>query len=230
MNQDQPENAEDYGENCFEFYDQIVSSVDRNMIDTLQRLAAGGRVLELGVGTGRIALPLAARGVDIYGIEASPSMLAVLAEKSCDVRSKVSQGNFADVAIDGSFALVFAVVSTFFLLSSHAEQQRCFQAVAGKLTDQGLFLMENYKPLGLRPLEPDGDQKCQIYLTEQVITTAKGLRKYRARICYAAPQELDEMAASVGLRLRERWSNWRGKPFAQGDLLNISIYEHAKPD
>ncbi len=228
MNQDQSDSAEDYGENCFEFYDQIYSSIDPNVIDTLQRLAAGGRVLELGIGTGRIALPLAARGVDIYGIEASSSMLTKLAEKSYGVRSKVWQGNFADAEIDGSFTLVFALVSTFFLLSSHAEQQRCFQTVARKLTDRGLFLLENYEPLGLAFLERTGDQKCQIYLTEQVIATAKGPRKYRARICYAAPQELDEMGANVGLRLRERWSNWRGKPFAPGDPMNISIYERTQ--
>ncbi len=94
------EQAEDYGENCFEFYDYIYNSVHPNVIDTLERLANGGRVLELGIGTGSIALPLAARGVDVYGIEASTSMLTKLREKPGSARLKVWQGNFTDVRME----------------------------------------------------------------------------------------------------------------------------------
>lgn len=219
------DHAEDYGENCFEFYDQLYSSVDPNVVDSLQRLANGARVLELGIGTGRVALPLAARGVDICGIEASASMLAKLGEKSGGAGLKVYQGNFADVTIGGPFSLVFTLVSTFFLLRSPEEQERCFHTVARELSDRGVFLLENYEPSGLKPLTQSDDNGCQVYLSEQLIATAKGPRYYRARICYAAPQELDKMATKAGLRLRERWNNWRGQTFRAGDPLHISIYE-----
>lgn len=198
------------------------------MIDTLQRLANGGRVLELGIGTGRIALPLAARGLDVYGIEASRSMLTKLSEKPGGARLKVRQGNFADVRMEVSFSLVFALVSTFFLLRSRQEQQRSFYTLAGELSEGGTLLLENYEPSGLKPLTQSDDNASQIYLSEHLIATAKGPRYYRVRICYAAPQELDEMATKAGLRLRERWSNWRGQTFRVGDPLHISVYENVQ--
>jgi ubiquinone/menaquinone biosynthesis C-methylase UbiE len=230
MNQDQSEREEDYGENCFEFYDQIYSSVDRGVIDTLQQLANGGRVLELGIGTGRVALPLAARGVDIHGIESSASMLSKLWEKSGGASLKVSKGNFADVTIEGAFSLVFTLVSTFFLLRSPEEQQLCFHTVARELSDRGVFLLENYEPSGVPRLAEADDDGAQIYRTEQLIGTAKGPRKYRVRICYAAPHKLDEMAMNAGLRLRDRWRNWRGEAYTPGDPLHISIYERVRED
>jgi ubiquinone/menaquinone biosynthesis C-methylase UbiE len=229
MNQDQSEREEDYGENCFEFYDQIYSSVEPGVVDTLEQIANGRRVLELGIGTGRVALRLAARGVDICGIEASASMLAKLSEKSGGTGLNVYQGNFADLTIDGAFSLVFSLVSTFFLLRSLGEQQRCFHTVARELSDRGVFLLENYEHLESRRFAEADDGSGQIYLTEQLIGTAKGPRKYRARICYAAPYKLDEMATNAGLRLRERWRSWRGQAYTPGDPRHISIYERA-PD
>lgn len=219
--------AEEYGENCSEFYDQLYSSVDPRVIDSLQRLADGARVLELGVGTGRIALPLAARGVDIHGIEASSSMLAKLAEKPGGAQVPVWQGNFAAVAVGGPFSLVFALISTFFLLRSVQEQQRCFHTVAQRLSDRGVFLLENYEPGEAKPSVQTEDKGPRIFVAEQLLQTANGPRNYRARICCATPPELDKMATNAGLRLRERWRNWRGDTFRSGDPLHISLYEHA---
>lgn len=191
-------------------------------------------MLELGIGTGRIALPLAARGLEVYGIEASRSMLTKLGEKPGSARLKVRQGNFADVRIEISFSLVFGLVSTFFLLRSSQEQQKSFYTLARQLSRSGLLLLENYEPAGLKPLQQSDDSASQIYVSEQLIATAKGLRNYRARICYAAPEELDKMATKAGLRLRERWCNWRGQIFRAGDPLHISIYERyaagSRPD
>lgn len=99
-------------------------------------------MLELGIGTGRIALPLAARGLEVYGIEASRSMLTKLGEKPGSARLKVRQGNFANVRIEISFSLVFGLVSTFFLLRSSQEQQKSFYTLARQLSRSGLLLLE----------------------------------------------------------------------------------------
>lgn len=224
MHPTQDDLTADYGESCAEFYDEIYRSVDPGVLSRLQELAAGGRVLELGLGTGRVALPLAARGVDISGIEASKSMVARLRQKPGGDRIKVVEGNFAEGGIAGSFSLVFAVVSTFFLQRSRAEQQRCFDAVARLLTTEGVFLMENFEPSGATSDERDK----QFYRTEQTVQTSKGPREYRVQICYSSPQQLDEMARKAGLRLKDRWSNWRGQTYKPGEPLHVSLYEHRR--
>ncbi|MGH9933124.1 MAG: class I SAM-dependent methyltransferase [Pyrinomonadaceae bacterium] len=194
----------------------------------MQRLANGGPVLELGIGTGRIALPLSARGVKVYGIEASHSMIIKLGEKPGSAQLKVLHGNFADTRMEIRFSLVFALVSTFYLLRSHSEQQRSLHTLAGGLSEGGLLLLENYKPARLEPVAPSDVNDGEVYFSEHLLSTAEGPRYYRARICYAPPQELDKMAAKAGLRLRERWSNWQGQIFKTGDPRHISIYESVK--
>lgn len=230
MQSQNAESAAQYGESCVEFYDQLYCGVDPNLINQLCELSAGGRVLELGIGTGRIALPLAARGVDVSGIEASPSMLARLRGKPGGAHLKIVQGNFADGEIEGPFSLVCALASTFFLLRSHEEQQRCFNAVSVLLCDLGLFVLENFQPLGAIPRPgpvTDNSLNQQIYLTRQVVETHNGPREYRVQLCYLTPQQLDEMAGKAGLRLQERWSNWQRRPFTPGDQMHVSVYMRA---
>jgi len=200
--------AAQYGESCVEFYDEIYRGVDPNLINRLCDLSAGGRVLELGVGTGRVALPLAARGVDVSGIEGSPSMVARLRSKPRGHQLQIVQGNFADAEIEGPFSLIFAVVSTFFLLHSHEEQQRCFTTMVRLLSDSGLFVLENFEPLGAMPVADNCALNQQLYVAEQLVETVSGSREYRVRLCYATPLQLDEMGRKAGLRLRQRWSNW----------------------
>lgn len=223
--------AAQYGENCVEFYDQLYRGVDPNLINRLCELSAGGRVLELGIGTGRIALPLAARGVDISGIESSPSMVARLRGKPGGLRLQIVQGNFANAEIEGPFSLIFVLVSTFFLLRSHEEQQRCFDTVARLLSDGGLFVLENFEPLGAlpvaEPLADNGILNQQLYVAEQVVETLNGPREYRVSLCYATPRQLDEMASKAGLRLRQRWSNWQRRPYDPGHHMHISEYAKA---
>ena len=219
------EYAARYGENCAEFYDEIYGPPDPNMISTLGHLAKGGRALELGIGTGRVALQLAARGIEICGIEASPSMLGKLREKPGGADLTIVQSNFADAEIDGPFSLIFALASTFFLLSSPEEQQRCFQTVAGLLSEQGVFLIETYEPVGATPVAENGNSAQRSYLAEQFLQTRNGPRHYRVEICYATCQALDEMAARAGLRLRERWSNWQRRPYVCEGPMQISIYD-----
>jgi SAM-dependent methyltransferase len=224
MHSQNAEFAAQYGESCVEFYDQLYREVAPNLIDRLCELSAAGRVLELGIGTGRIALPLAARGVDVRGIEGSPSMIERLRGKPGGSELQVVLGNFADGEIEGPFSLIFSLVSTFFLLRSKEEQQRCFERVARLLGDGGLFVLENFEPLGAKPLADNGPLNQQIYLAEHSVETLNGPREYRVRLCCAKPQQLDEMARKAGLRLRERWSNWQRKPYTPSDHSNISVY------
>ena len=214
-----PEGAAAYGDNCAEFYDQIYSTADSRLIDTLVRLANGGPVLELGVGTGRVALPLRARGIDVTGIEASQAMLTQLGRKQGADGLNVIRGNFADFDIQGPYRLIFALVSTFYLLRSAEEQQRCFHSVARVLDLNGVLLLENYEPAG--EILGAGN----IHLFKEQISTRAGPREYRSRICYASPSSLDEMAAIAGLKLRERWGDWSRRPFSSRDALHISLYE-----
>jgi SAM-dependent methyltransferase len=222
MNQDPPEYATRYGDNCADFYDEIYGPVEPNVVATLDRLANGGRVLELGIATGRVALPLASRGVDVHGVEASSAMLAKLQEKPGAANLPVVQANFVDFNLEGSFSLIFVLVSTFFLLPSREEQQQCFHTIARMLSKQGVFLIESYEPIGATP---DGGADQEMSIAQQVVKTRNGPREYRVHMCYAPPAELDEMAYRADLRLRERWSNWRRRPYEKGSPMSISLYQ-----
>src|SRR2546430_3888350 len=119
--------AETYGESVADVYDGWYADYDPAMIDVLAELAHSGRALELGIGTGRIALPLAARGVEVHGIDASPKMVERLRAKPGGAQVPVTFGDFADVAADGAFDLVFIVFNTFFALLTQEDQVRCFR-------------------------------------------------------------------------------------------------------
>ena len=121
----------------------------------LERIAAGGRVLELAIGTGRIALPLAARGVDIEGIDIAPAMVAKLRAKPGGEQIPVTMGNFADVPVPGSYRLIFVVFNTLFNLLTQDDQVRCFENVAQHLTDDGSFVVEACVPDYLYRLRND---------------------------------------------------------------------------
>ncbi|HHC23799.1 MAG TPA: class I SAM-dependent methyltransferase, partial [Desulfobacterales bacterium] len=111
-------NASDYGEKFADIYDRWYQTYDPYIISTLEELARGGPVLELGIGTGRIALPLAKKGIEIHGIDASPSMVAKLRAKPGGDAIPVTMGNFADVDVEGEFSLIFIAFNTFFGLPS----------------------------------------------------------------------------------------------------------------
>jgi SAM-dependent methyltransferase len=137
---------ETYGERAAEVYDNWFSDYDRESINVLAELARGGRALELGIGTGRIALPLAAAGVEVHGIDAAPSMVRRLRAKPGGEQIPVLLADFAQVAADGEFALIYIVFNTFFALSSQDEQVRCFRNVAVHLTSDGCFVIEAFVP------------------------------------------------------------------------------------
>lgn len=234
---------EAYGELVAGVYDDWYSEVDPHTVDVLAELAGGGKVLELGVGTGRIALPLSAKNVEVHGIDASPSMIARLREKPGGDRIAVTQGNFAEVPVDGKFALIYVVFNTFFMLLSQEEQVRCFQNVAQHLSDDGCFVIEAFVPDLTRFVGGqvnwatkvtadqvlldvgNHDPAAQRVTGQKVVITEGNVRLYPSQIRYCYPSELDLMARLAGLRLRERWSNWKREPFTSESGKHISIYE-----
>jgi len=234
---------ETYGERVAGVYDDWYTDVDPHAIDRLVELAGDGRALELGIGTGRIALPLAARNVNVSGIDAALSMMDRLKSKSGSDRLKVLLGNFADVSIEGEFQLVYVVFNTFFALGSQDEQVRCFRNVASHLTPNGCFVIEAFVPNLSRftggqvnwatkvtedRVELDTgqhDAASQRVISQKVVITDGNVRLYPVQIRYCWPSELDLMALLAGLRLRERWSNWQRAPFESESGKHVSIYE-----
>lgn len=216
-------------------------------VDFLHTRAGTGPALELGVGTGRIALPLAARGVTVVGIDISPRMLARLAAKpgGQDVRAVV--GDFADVAAPGGpFGLVYVVFHTFFGLKSQDEQVRCFVNVAAALRPGGLFVMEAGVPV---PTRSDRDQHAQVDDVDgETIRLSVQLREplsqrlrinhvviepdktssYPVELRYVWPSELDLMGRLAGLHLTERYADWDGQPLTSHSPSHISVWQ--KPE
>jgi len=236
---------ETYGERVARDYDDWYKDFDRNAITLLTELAGDGRALELGIGTGRIALPLMENNVEVHGLDASPSMVARMRAKPNGDRVPVNFGNFADVAVDGQFALIYVVFNTFFALSSQDEQVRCFRNVAAHLTPDGCFLIEAFVPDTTRfdhgqtvwatnvtteNVDLDVSQHdpvTQRVVSQKVFIKDGTIRLYPIEIRYAWPSELDLMAQLAGLRLRQRWSNWKREPFTSESTKHVSVFERA---
>ena len=236
---------ETYGERVANDYDDWYIDFDQDAITMLTELARDGRALELGIGTGRIALPLMEKNVEVHGLDASPSMVARMRAKPNGDRVPVNFGNFADVAADGQFAIIYVVFNTFFALSSQNEQVRCFRNVAAHLTPDGCFLIEAFVPdltrfargqtvwvtdITTENIQLDvsrHDPVTQRVVSQKVFLRDGSIRLYPIEIRYAWPSELDLMAQLAGLRLRQRWSNWQREPFTSESTKHISVYERA---
>jgi SAM-dependent methyltransferase len=240
-----------YGERIATVYDSFYPGHEEGAIDLLFELAAGGRVLELGIGTGRMALPLAERGLEVLGIDASPAMTERLRAKPGGDRIRVVQGSFAEMpaALDGErFDLIFVVFNTFFALLTQEEQVQCFRSAAAHLTNAGLrrgpgcFLIEAFVPdlaryedgqaVRLVHLSQDAvrldvaqlDPVAQQIASQHVVLTEEGLQLYPVKLRYAWPTELDLMAELAGLTLQHRWGSWRKDPFTKESGKHISVY------
>jgi SAM-dependent methyltransferase len=239
---------ETYGDRIAEVYDAMTGSMPDpvDCVDRLVELAGPGPALELGIGTGRVALPLAARGVEVHGIDVSAAMVERLRAKPGGAAIPVTMGDFADLVVEGSYRLVYAVFNTFFSLLTQDDQVRCFAAVAGHLAPEGVFVLELFVPdsalhpggqsVRTRHLGLDGarldlalhDPMAQRVDFHNVLLTAGGIRVLPGAVRYAWPSELDLMARLAGLRLRERWGGWRREPYtASTQGLYVAIYEHA---
>ena len=204
------------------------------------------RVLELGIGTGRLALPLAARGYDVEGIDNSAPMVARLRSKPGGADLAVVLGSFADVAdlVHGEFRVVFVAYNTLFELPSQDEQVRCFAGVARHLAAGGRFVVEAFVP-DLTRLEhavhaasvghdhvrlsaTRHDPLTQVAVTQDVVISAEGVRLEPSTIRYASVPELDLMARLDGLHPARRWGGWSGEPFTAASSTHVSVYEQAQ--
>lgn len=235
--------ATTYGESCAAVYDEWFSAFEPAAIDVLADLSRGGRALELGIGTGLFALRLAARGIEVHGIDASPAMISRLRAKPGGDAIPVTLGDFADVDIAGDFKLIFVVFNTFFALQTQREQVRCFRNAAARLTADGVFVLETYTPeaalaggpLRVMAVETDRvglkvsqhDAVRQKIKSQHVVVHQGEVRLFPVEIRYAWPAEMDLMAELAGLRLRHRWSGWDGAPFTAQSAKHVSIYERA---
>ena len=231
-----------YDESSTDMFDPAV--VDP-AVDFLAGLAGQGAALELGIGTGRIALPLARRGVRVDGIDLSEAMVARLRAKPGADRIGVTIGDFAATTVEGRFSLAYLVFNTIGNLTSQDEQVACFQNAAAHLEPGGCFVIE----VGVPQLQrlPPGETVRAFALTpthlgfDEYDTVNQGLISHHYRVedgrleasslplRYVWPSELDLMARLAGMRLRERWSGWRREPFTSASTRHVSVWEKAPP-
>jgi SAM-dependent methyltransferase len=210
-------------------------------VDLLAGLAGSGGALELGIGTGRIALPLAQRGVPVHGIDLSRAMVARLRAKPGGDAIDVSIGDFATTTVDGTFSVAYLVFNTIMNLTTQKAQVACFRNVAAHLEPGGCFVIEVAVP-DLRILPP-GQTAVPFHVSPtrwafdvyDVATQAQssnyvevvdGRGEYTTiPFRYVWPAELDLMAQLAGMRLRERWAGWRREPFTSESGQHVSIWE-----
>jgi SAM-dependent methyltransferase len=232
-----------FGEDVAEMYRDAQRGDELAAVAFLERLAGCGPVLELAIGTGRIALPLAARGIRVDGVDISPAMIAQLRAKPGADAIAVTVGNFADVPVPDTYRLIFIVWNTLFNLLTQEEQVRCFANVAAHLTDDGAFVVEAFVPAFLYRLRHDQyvdaeairvdevrldvlrhDMATQMIEESHVSLSAAGIRLNPVVQRYAWPSELDLMAHIAGLHLKHRWGGWNREPFNSTSSLHVSVY------
>jgi SAM-dependent methyltransferase len=209
--------------------------------EVLAELAGGGRALELGIGTGRIALPLARRGVPVHGIDMSRAMVARLRAKPGGDAIGVTIGDFATTRVDGTFSVAYLVFNTIMNLTTQEAQVACFRNVADHLEPGGCFVIEVHVP-ELRRLPPGQtvvpfhvsptQWSFDVYdvatqaMSSNYVKVADGRGEYWSiPFRYVWPAELDLMAQLAGLGLRERWDGWTREPFTSESGQHVSIWE-----
>jgi SAM-dependent methyltransferase len=207
-------------------------------VDFLAELVGAGSALELGIGTGRLALPLARRGVRVHGIDLSEAMVAKLREKPGAEEINATIGDFATTRVDGTFRLAYLVFNTIMNLTTQEAQVACFENVACHLEQGGYFVIEVMVP-DLRRLPP-GERYVPFNVSETHVgideydVANQGLisHHYTNRLDsvpfrYVWPAELDLMARIAGLTHRERWADWDRSPFTNESRKHVSVWERA---
>ena len=234
-----------FGESVAARYDDDAEMFDPAVVDPavefLAGLAGDGRALELGIGTGRIALPLARRGVPVHGIDLSNAMVARLRAKPGGEEIGVTIGDFATTTVDGTFSLAYLVFNTIMNLTTQAAQVACFRNVAAHLEPGGAFVIEVGVP-GLRRLPPgetvhafhfsetrwgldEYDVANQGLVSHHVTLVDEKIERNSIPFRYVWPAELDLMAELAGMTLRERWSGWQREPFTSESDKHVSVWE-----
>ncbi len=232
-------------------FDQVTAAQDVHFrrgdeeaaVRFLKQLANEGPALELAIGTGRIALPLAATGIAVDGIDISPHMIEQLRKRPGGEDISVMMGSFVDTVMSRKYSLVYLVFNSLFNVLSQEEQIRCFENAAAHLSDDGVFVVEAYTPAFLYRLQDNQyvqaeaievnavrldvlrhDAVGQSIAENHVTFAADGIRFNPVVQRYAWPAELDLMARIAGLHLRERWGSWSGEPFNSASDNCISVY------
>ncbi len=226
-----------YDQDTAIFAPEVVDPV----VDFLVDLAGKGRALELGIGTGRIAVPLARRGVPVHGIDISLAMLARIEGKPGAENIEVTVGDFSATRVPGSFAVAYLVFNTINNLTSQEAQVACFRNVADHLDPGGTFVIEVGVP-ALRSLAPgqtnlvfhfsedrwgidEYHPATQEFWSHHFKAEGTELRRMSVPFRYTWPSELDLMAQMAGMRLRERWENWDRSPFTDESTRHVSVWE-----
>lgn len=229
-----------YDESVAELFD--AEAVDA-VVDFIAALAGSGRALELGIGTGRIGLPLTRRGVPVHGIELSRAMVERMRAKAGGNEIPVTLGDFATATAEGEFAVAYVVFNTIMNLASQAKQVACFRNVAAHLEPRGCFVVEVGVP-ELRLLPPgesfrvfrasesswgidEYDVAVQGLTSHHLEIVDGRLERFSTPFRYAWPSELDLMAQLAGLSLRERWGGWRREPFTGDSRMHVSVWERS---
>jgi SAM-dependent methyltransferase len=211
------------------------------VIGFLADLAGSGSALELGIGTGRIALPLSERGVRVHGIELSPAMVEELRARRHSDQIGVTIGDFATTTVGETFSLVYLILNTITNLTTQEKQVACFLNAAAHLEPGGCFVIEVYIP-HLRRLPPgetvhpfsvtpshlgleEYDFATQIAFSHHYWLSDGRVETFSAPFRYVWPSELDLMARIAGLTLRERWAGWNREPFTGESTSHVSVWE-----
>ncbi|HEV2089434.1 MAG TPA: class I SAM-dependent methyltransferase [Cryptosporangiaceae bacterium] len=232
-----------YGHHIADVYDDTVRELPTAAaVARLAELAGAGPVLEFGIGTGRLALPLAARGLRVAGIDGSAEMVALLRDKPGGADIPVAVGDFAETRVEGRFALVVLAYNTVFALPSQQAQVACFGNAAAHLRPGGRFVVEAWIPdpaafregSALRVLAVHENEvlieaarlhpAMQRMQTTKVRFTDNGVRLLPANHRYAWPAELDLMAQLAGMRTERRWADWHGGEFTDASRGHVTVY------
>ncbi|MGD9704662.1 MAG: class I SAM-dependent methyltransferase [Acidimicrobiia bacterium] len=233
-----------YGDRIAAIYDELypASAGSDAAAERLHDLAEGGPILELGIGTGRIAIPLAARGAVIAGVDASAAMTEHLRAKPGGDAIPVEIGDFSSVPLGGPYQLVFVAFNTLFALPDQESQLRCFANVAAALAPDGRFVVEAFVPdlgrfdrgqrmstelIGVDVVHLESamhDAANQRVDAAHIVITAAGTEIYPVQIRYAWPAELDLMARLAGLTLEHRWGSWHREPFTSTSNAHVSVW------
>jgi len=224
-------------------YDQPGNPDPAPAVEFLAGLAAGGPVLELAIGSGRVALPLAARGIAVEGIEASPEMVALLRAKPGGDVIPVVVGDMAEVGVPGPYPLVYLVFNTLFNLTGPGRQEHCLRNVVRVLTPGGAFVIETFVPdpadfdrdeqqVQVRAVTEDAvtirlhqyDRAEQTFVRQTITFSNDGVQLQPFGMRYRWPEQIDELAAQAGLRLDARYAGWQREPFGPDSPSHISVY------
>ncbi|HET8873177.1 MAG TPA: class I SAM-dependent methyltransferase [Gaiellaceae bacterium] len=235
-----------FGERVAERYDKSAAdmfepAVVEPAVDFLADLAGSGAALELGIGTGRIALPLARRGMRVHGIDLSEAMVARLRAKPGAEDIVITIGDFATTRVEGTFSVAYLVFNTIHNLTTQDEQVACFENVAAHLEPGGCFVIEVGVP-ELQRLPPgetvrafdistthlgfdEFDVASQGLISHHYSLVDGELELHSVPFRYVWPAELDLMARLAGMSLRERWSDWKREPFTSESRQHVSVWE-----